>query len=151
MTKPQLTKELRQIAKIFKKLLGSDMYCLDVKNKIITSPIGYVRFDENDNCWAFNYNYNWVLEEEKEFDKVDSIWFATWLVSSIKAEFNSLIMYDGYYDVYDDEIEMTAGMLFYGEVQSYAEENKIDFDIARNVLTQKLILENRESIEKEME
>jgi hypothetical protein len=147
-SKLQLNKELRQIAKIFDKIIGEDSYYIDFKDKLLSSYIGYIRFDEEEKCWAFSYNYSWFYESEKE--RIDQIWYATELISKIRLQFPDFIMYDGHYDIFDDEYEIPAGMLFLSEIESYAKKEEIDWDIARNIMTQRIILENREGIEKEI-
>jgi len=44
-----------------------------------------------------------------------------------------------------------AGVLSLSEIEGYPKENEIDWDIAKNVMTQKIILENRENIENQEE
>lgn len=147
MEKKQMTKELRQIAKIFNKIFGKDMYELDIRNKVIFSPIGSIIFSGESNAWGFGINYNWVFETQNENVQVDQLYYAMLLVMDIKKEFPDLVLFDGHYEVWDDEYEMYAGTLSLSEIEKYAKENEIDWEIAKNVLTQKEIVQRREKIE----
>jgi len=54
---------------------------------------------------------------------------------------------EGFYTVFNDQ-QICVGSLFTSEIEQYSEENKLDYSISKNILTQKMILESQQISEK---
>lgn len=150
-SKEQLTKEFKIIKKIVQEYFNTDFSAFNKRDNIIGFPAGTITYEEDNNHWALSTDYEWLLHYdllEKESEQINKMQYYFDFISKLSKLISSLEIYEGYYSVFTDK-NICAGSLWLSNIEKYMKENKMEFEVAKNILYQKMILEYEEEIKGE--
>ena len=147
-TKQEITKEFNLIKKVIKEYFVEDSCTFDKKDNFIDFPAGNVSLTilKKKQVWALSFDHTWLrginVSESCEKDLYyDSQYLFTLLNSLNKKLPQNIEIFEGFYLVFTEE-DKYVDMLWHSDIKKYIDENNVDFDIAKNILTNKIIAEN---------
>lgn len=151
-TSPELTKKLSKefdiIKRIIKKFFDEELCGFYKRDKYMDFPAGNIVYAPERSHWGFSADYEWLLhwgeDEESVYYKIQMLFcFITQLNKNIK----NFEIYEGFYNIFNED-GYFADMLWASQIEEYKEENDVPFDIAKNILTQRIIVEFEEEKKK---
>jgi hypothetical protein len=125
-TKQEITKEFNAIKKIIRDYFEEDFCTFDKKDNYIDFPAGNISLTELKGKQVLYY---------------DSQYLFTLLNSLNKKLPQNIEIFEGFYLVFTEDHKY-VDMLWQSEIRKYMDENNVDFDIAKNILTNKIVVEN---------
>lgn len=147
-TKQEITKEFNAIKKIIRDYFEEDFCTFDKKDNYIDFPAGNISLTElkGKQVWALSFDHTWLrgIEVSESCEKdlyYDSQYLFTLLNSLNKKLPQNIEIFEGFYLVFAEEGPF-IDMLWQSDIRKYMDENNVDFDIAKNILTNKIIVEN---------
>lgn len=148
----QIAKDFAYLKKAVKELFDEDLCTFDKKDNMIIFPAGFIALNENKKNveWGLSIDHFWIdSPEEDEENTYYGHQMIFYFISDISKKVN-VHAYEGLYTVFNDD-GICVGSIFGSEIEKYMEENEVDFSIAKNVLSNKLIVKFEEQEEEEKE
>ena len=136
------SKQITKVKKILTKYFVKDYIEVDRKLGIVSCPLGSVVFDPDGNI-VFTLDFTYVFRENNTFETIDNIILPMIIIKDCINESIDIEMAAGHFTIFDED-GIHSGILPVESIYEYAKEHEVDFDIAKNILSQQLILESEE-------
>ena len=151
-TNPELTKKLSKEFDIIKKIVKEffDENCCDFykKDKLMFFLEGNICYDFEQNQWGLSVDHTWLFHWN---DDIEDLYYRIQhifcFITKVTKNVENFAMYEGYFTILNS-YDNYCGTLWNSEIEKYEQDNELPWEVAKNVLTQQIIIE-KEDAEKE--
>jgi len=141
--KSSINETLKQLKKIMNKYFIKDFVGSYAKYGTAWCPLGMFIHIEDD-LWFFSVEYNWI--EPIEEMTVDYFMILQYMLKDVIKIIPNLEFSSGDYCIFDDDGNY-VGNLQNDDILKHMKENELEYSVAKQILTQKLILEFEEKVD----
>lgn len=127
---------LSDIKKILTKYYNKKYIVIDKKYNVIRHPLGWIVKD--DNCWILSTNRNFI--EEKSVEAITDFTTINYIIRDLSQLIPDLEFDFGFYPVFNKD-DIYVGCIFNEDIFNHMEENDMEYEISKNILESKAIIE----------